>query len=97
MDFREVWMNSNSIGSDENPHAVAAKTCAQNLKTAEDNCIYLLALSIILLTLNVLAVLFFNRIELLKAFRARFQPLPHSETASSVFTAPSITTPSTPS
>ncbi|EGT49136.1 hypothetical protein CAEBREN_13397 [Caenorhabditis brenneri] len=71
--------------NDATPHVLAAKTCADNLKTAEDNCVYLLAISIFLLVLNVLSIVFFNRHSLIKFYRARFHPLPSSETASSVF------------
>ncbi|CAP26126.1 Protein CBG05693 [Caenorhabditis briggsae] len=84
MDFREVWENTPLI--DETiPHVVAAKTCAQDLKQAEDNCVYLLATSIFLLVLNVFSLLIFNRHAIVKLYRSRFQPLPSSETASSVF------------
>uniref|UniRef100_A0A1I7V337 Small integral membrane protein 2 n=1 Tax=Caenorhabditis tropicalis TaxID=1561998 RepID=A0A1I7V337_9PELO len=86
MDFQEVWMNTD-IGGDHDitPQVLAAKTCFENLKTAEDNCIYLLVISIFLLILNVLSTCFFNRQTILAFYRSRFHPLPGSETASSVF------------
>ncbi|EFO88107.1 hypothetical protein GCK72_021753 [Caenorhabditis remanei] len=86
MDFREVWMNTDVGGAgEETPHVLAAKTCVENLKTAEDNCVYLLAISLFLLILNVASIVFFNRLAIIKCYRARFQPLPSSETASSIF------------
>ncbi|CAA21613.1 G_PROTEIN_RECEP_F1_2 domain-containing protein [Caenorhabditis elegans] len=83
MDFREVWMNT-EVG-EETPHVLAAKTCAGNLKIAEENCMYLLGISIFLLILNIVTIAFYNRRHVIKFYRTRFQPIPHSETASSVF------------
>uniref|UniRef100_A0A8R1HQR2 Uncharacterized protein n=2 Tax=Caenorhabditis japonica TaxID=281687 RepID=A0A8R1HQR2_CAEJA len=74
MDFTEVWTQTEAVD-----------TCPQNLKNAEHNCIILLLISTVLLLFNVLTVLFFNRSVILEMYRTRFQRLPQSETASSVF------------